>query len=115
MAIGKNYIAAKHTVKYDEANLLLVGRVTPVQPGTLRSVTRTTGESWFDDQLARYEGEIAVWREGGSEYATQTYVAIETSPGVLEWKRIWRSTGLVDPRTGLPHDPLSGFYNVLAS
>ena len=115
MAIGKNYIAAKQTVKYDEANLLLAGRVTPVQPGLVRSVTKTTGESWFDDQIARHEGEIAVFRQGADEFATQTYIAIETSPGTLEWKRIFRATGLIDPRTGLPPDPLSRFYNVLAS
>ena len=115
MAINRNYIAAKQTAKYDQDNLLLVGRVTNTLPGTVRSVTKTTGESWFDDQLPRFEGEIAVFREGSSEYATQTYVAIETSPGNFEWKRIFRATGLVDPRTGLPPDPLSGFYNVLAS
>lgn len=65
------------------------------------------------EQPAEYEGQTRVV-ETSTRYQYNLYVVVDIG-GVLTWKAVKPSSGVIDPRTGNPYDANADFYNPLAT
>lgn len=98
MAINSGRISAGPTKERAEIKTTRVPLRNDIPPSF--SSAMVDGQLVITDQSPKRHGEVLVYHDGANE--TTMYVAVEVTPGTLEWKAASTSTGFIDSTTGKP-------------
>ena len=106
MSISKPIIDSGPTQPRAEAKIV-VGRISPVAPPA-SYLMMIDDEVATISNLPEREGQFVFVQKNGA-LSVSMYIVIQ-GPVELEWKRVYSSGVIQDPRTGKPKDPLYGLF-----